>query len=983
MVCTGAWAGIKTSTKENPFPYGLYNVNCGFIANDLSIYHKDDSDQSDKHGLFIFIETGTEKNYKIYELTSGKYFSAKSGFRTSDKNQTELVQNESDATTWVVNLKSNNPDKYTISPSTNTGTFVNFHGGASASENKAGSVGFHTNGNDDEGSFWQLIVGPFLGDPVSSIEANKYYAPYCVGHSSFLSEEVGTNKGRLYLTYNANFATSYYGNKLLPYVWKTVAGNNNGFKFQTVSTNNWIGKVSYGNTNTYTVADNGEEFFPTSISGQQFSVRTTSTYSNSNNQTTYWNGNGNNGASSGTFCVWGTSTPSADSNGAYKFYEIEGMEYYASYLAEVKYGVTITNEDNFEFIHGTYKHVIGAPANNDCAAYSLPAYYSAISTPTVPIVEAEGTKIMGTCTSSLPFTPGKFYAIKLRQTETDASTRGYMTLNGTKITCRNNGGNSKDGENTAFTFRRVAGTPYFTIHNLAKGLNYGVKANEIASGTQEVNLTEEPSLFYPIANTNTSVSATPKIQFMLANSANSYQLGDHGSGSLAIWKEGKSDDAGSCFTIEDVTESLTATVQNTVTEIAPKIGKVGYPTATYSLSDYTTVNSTNYFDAKSAIENAYAATDIVLPEDGKAYFLTNVAADDAKTKHILYESASEKKLKWAPITDIIYTDKQHKGLYICRKTDDRFVFVNAATGNFLIWRGSGAGENSNKGLREVYAEDCRLTVKHAVYSGTYQGKATNQKDFFGYVCIGGTRGTNNSVCFLYSTGGTDNFNQDTTNDVHRYGDGHSAMFAIEEVTDYSVNKTTLKSPKVDDDKTYASIYLPYAVELPQNVKAYKVTETRDASFHLEEISEDGNLPKETGAILVGEDTNMKTLVPCAATPTAQNDNMLSGCKETTLVSSLTGSTGTVYVLNGGQASGIGFFPLSSSASLSPYKAYYCEESTSSVQGYSFNFDEAIVTAIQNISATGSQKSEVYDLQGRRMQHVQKGLNIVNGRKVIR
>lgn len=421
--------------------------------------------------------------------------------------------------------------------------------------------------------------------------------------------------------------------------------------------------------------------------------------------------------------------------------------------------------------------------------------------------------------------------------------------------------------------------------------------------------------------------------------------------------------------------------------------KIGYPDRyngvnTHAISElwqYQTtslgspVDADNFDSALETLNAVYALTNINLPKDGKAYFLTNVAADDAKTKHILYESASEKKLKWAPITDVIYTDKQHKGLYICRKTDDRFVFVNAATGNFLIWRGSNAGENNNKGLREEYAEDCRLTVKQAVYSGTYQGKAANQKDFFGYVCIGGKRGDNNSVCFLYSTGGTDNFNQDSSNDVHRYGDGHSAMFAIEEVTDYAVNKTTLKTPKMEDGKTYASIYLPYAVELPAGVTAYKVTETSEASFHLEEISEDGNLPKETGAILVGEDTHVKTLVPCAATPAAQGDNKLSGCKETTPVSSLTGS---VYVLNGGQDSGIGFFPLSSSASLSAYKAYYREENTP-VQGFSFNFDEAIVTAIQNISATGSQKSEVYDLQGRRMQHVQKGLNIVNGRKVIR
>lgn len=214
-VCTGAWAEIQSSTLLNPVPYLIRNLNCGYIANDLSRYHANSTDTSDGYGQFIFIETGTANQYKIYELSTKRYFSAKANFNTSAKAQTELVENEQSATTWIITQKNSAPDKYTISPSTNTGAFLNFHGGTSANENVNGAVGFHTNGNNDEGSFWLFEKCQYL--PESPIKGKVYTiindhkgVPYYVANTQTtnsiqdITTERSTNGSQEWICWNAS-----------------------------------------------------------------------------------------------------------------------------------------------------------------------------------------------------------------------------------------------------------------------------------------------------------------------------------------------------------------------------------------------------------------------------------------------------------------------------------------------------------------------------------------------------------------------------------------------------------------------------------------------------------------------------------------------------------------------------------------------------------------------------------------------------------
>ena len=88
-----------------------------------------------------------------------------------------------------------------------------------------------------------------------------------------------------------------------------------------------------------------------------------------------------------------------------------------------------------------------------------------------------------------------------------------------------------------------------------------------------------------------------------------------------------------------------------------------------------------------------------------------------------------------------------------------------------------------------------------------------------------------------------------------------------------------------------------------------------------------------------------------------------------------------YVLQNG-ASGIGFYKVASDITAKPFRAYLTGEFAGSKDFLSFNFDEA--TAISQVQGSGFkvQDSEIFNLAGQRMSKLQKGVNIVNGKKVM-
>ena len=117
------------------------------------------------------------------------------------------------------------------------------------------------------------------------------------------------------------------------------------------------------------------------------------------------------------------------------------------------------------------------------------------------------------------------------------------------------------------------------------------------------------------------------------------------------------------------------------------------------------------------------------------------------------------------------------------------------------------------------------------------------------------------------------------------------------------------------------------------------------------------------------------------TPTSSNSSDdYSGNSLTGTMTNIT-NPGNAYVLNYKAATGAGFYKLDASGTIGANKAYLTYSSIGGARGY-FLFGDAT-----EISATLNDNGEMtnekyYDLQGRRVAQPQKGLYIVNGKKVI-
>ena len=88
--------------------------------------------------------------------------------------------------------------------------------------------------------------------------------------------------------------------------------------------------------------------------------------------------------------------------------------------------------------------------------------------------------------------------------------------------------------------------------------------------------------------------------------------------------------------------------------------------------------------------------------------------------------------------------------------------------------------------------------------------------------------------------------------------------------------------------------------------------------------------------------------------------------------------GTMYVLAKPEGNDVGFYKASAGSVIPAGKAYY--QSTSGVKAFFFGDDDA--TGISNVDVNVNLNEAIYNVAGQCLQKVQKGINIINGQKVL-
>ena len=183
-----------------------------------------------------------------------------------------------------------------------------------------------------------------------------------------------------------------------------------------------------------------------------------------------------------------------------------------------------------------------------------------------------------------------------------------------------------------------------------------------------------------------------------------------------------------------------------------------------------------------------------------------------------------------------------------------------------------------------------------------------------------------------------------------------------------------------------TFYANAATTIPEGVKAYVATNEPDVEngiITMKQIA-DGIIPAKTGVVLrgtAGQKYDFFYTAEDGATDT--ESNMLRGYagaaayREVTLPENY-----TTYVLavENGKA---GFYKKDATFNVNNHKAYLNVPAAQGVRSLTIRFEGDGSTGIETTAADCAQRAVIYDLAGRRVEKMEKGIYIVNGKKVIK
>jgi hypothetical protein len=214
-------------------------------------------------------------------------------------------------------------------------------------------------------------------------------------------------------------------------------------------------------------------------------------------------------------------------------------------------------------------------------------------------------------------------------------------------------------------------------------------------------------------------------------------------------------------------------------------------------------------------------------------------------------------------------------------------------------------------------------------------------------------------------------------------------FVIKHWNDNDNGSSFFLTEYVDEDVTvnvselgWATKYFGESVYVPAGVNAYIITGAADGYVTKEQIAEGEVIPANTGILLegAGEHSFAKTV---SYNYTLAN-NLMNGSVENTYVE------GTAYVLANG-ANGVGFYKAELNKDAegndgtthflnNAGKAYFTLPAAENAVAF-YGFDWAGTTGIENVEVENEVKA-IYDLTGRRVEVAERGIYIINGKKVL-
>lgn len=422
-----------------------------------------------------------------------------------------------------------------------------------------------------------------------------------------------------------------------------------------------------------------------------------------------------------------------------------------------------------------------------------------------------------------------------------------------------------------------------------------------------------------VASTNTSV---PAKSFCLNVPGTNLYINQYGGagGSVKFWNSGSNvGDEGSAFTIMDVPTNFAKFV---VDEIAPIMEATGY--FTFTPAAKTAIG----YDEGKKTECSFA--------EYKSIKENMAAAMSDATNFVLPETG-------------FYTLKnKNNNKYMGIDPSDLNMYGNYASANLpkQIVKLTKTGDKTYTISLEGVFAPATVAQSAAVTATAEAGTYTVSIPTYGYAAFMANPGSQYSALHCNTQG----------------------VLVGWEIAAASSQWEVLPAESIDIEigsAGYATMYVPFAVAIPSGVEAY-VGKINGNYLDLTKVT--GTIPAGTAVILEGE-AKTHTFNITDDVDAVEND-----LKGTYVAKEAEGGELTLQDVDG-----LGFYAFSGTT-LGANKAYLTLPASSDVKSLQIRFGGE--DAVQTVKA-GNEQNVIFDLAGRRVQQAQKGVYIVNGRKVIR
>lgn len=539
---------------------------------------------------------------------------------------------------------------------------------------------------------------------------------------------------------------------------------------------------------------------------------------------------------------------------------------------------------------------------------------------------------------------------------------------------------------------------------------YNVSTNKFVEKTSTaeadlLSLVETPNLdncvwkFRKSEHTQSNIDEnnryTGKFPFSITNGSFYLTISDM---SMAGVKTHSNVDAGSRFQliVADKTTDFTAACNRVkayetqtrkaqiVNLVASHFGDLGYPTQeAWETYKAAVANAQQVSDVNTALETMLAVNNLVYPTDGQAYYIrpVNRGATNRKTYRLYY--GADQKLNIGN-----ESSDDAASIFYCHKVGERkYIFTNNA-GKYMRFRAEGKNFNGDdSGFANVYGDEQiftlypmqNVTVNNVdIPSDNITKGDLNQLGLF--LLQGRLESAGTAQHYLMAKTSDNTFHNNKSPVIYYTASDNTCAFYLEAAPQPQQNAFTTTALTVGNVSANIATYSsPFPVKLPEGVDAY-IAKQEGENIVLQKIT--GALPANTGVILSSE--NADKYIPTARTTELLATVNAADNKLVATTGNAVDANVNAYILSQDNGTAV-FKKLSSNTSnrtIKQYKAYLKLNGANSAQLMNFAFAGSNITGIQNVTETSTKSNTAYDLTGRKVGKLQKGIYIVNGKKVI-